>query len=154
MVKLRPKHSTLPHRGPAAKPVSGKLKPMRVLRALPLLLLLPLLAAKAPKPPDLTVVECSAKRGEELIEIDAAVRNSGVKPVNEGVLIFHFYSTEHQLLTTQRAPLEDRVLDPGGTSTLHAQMANAARAVTVEVDATDAAGHVFRVAGGGPFPIE
>jgi len=68
---------------------------MYFLRTVPLLLLLPLLAAKAPKPPDLTVVEFSATRGEELIGIDASVRNPGVKPINEGVVIFPFFSPEH-----------------------------------------------------------
>ncbi len=132
----------------------GKLRAMYFLRTVPLLLLLPLLAAKAPKPPDLTVVEFSATRGEELIGIDASVRNTGVKPINEGVVIFHFFSPEHEPLTTQRTQLEERVLDPGASSAIHAQMANVARAVTVEVDATDAAGHTFRMAAGGPFPIE
>ncbi len=127
---------------------------MSFFRTLPLLLALPLLAGKAPKPPDVTVADFSAKRNAEVVEIDASVRNSGVKPITEGVLIFNFYSPEHQPVTTQRAALEERVLGPGESSTIHAQLADPVRAVTVEVDATDAAGHTLRVAGGGPFAIE
>ena len=127
---------------------------MRWFRTVPLLLALPLLAGKAPKPPDVTVLEFSAKRSGEVVEIEASVRNSGVKPIEEGVVIFSFFSPEHRPLTTQRASLDDRVLAPGESSTIHAQLNDPVRAVTVEVDATDAAGHVFRVASGGPFTID
>jgi hypothetical protein len=126
---------------------------MSFFRTLPLLLALPLLAGKA-KPPDVTVAEFSAKRNGEVVEIDASVQNSGVKPISQGVLIFNFYSPEHQPVTTQRALLEDKVLGPDERSTIHAQLADPVRAVTVEVEATDAAGHILRVAGGGPFPID
>lgn len=119
-----------------------------------MLLGLPLLSGKTPKTPDVTVVEFSAKHSGELVEIEATVRNSGVKPIAEGVLIFQFFSPQHESLTIQRAQLDDRTLEPGETSTIHAQLEDPVRAVTVEVDATDVAGHVFRVAGGGPFPIE
>jgi hypothetical protein len=127
---------------------------MSFFRTLPLLLALPLLAGKAPKSPDVTVSEFSAKRSGEVVEIDASVRNTGVKPIAEGVVIFNFYSPEHQPVTTERATLEVRVLAPGESSAIHAQLEDPVRAVTVEVEATDAAGHQFRVASGGPFPIE
>ena len=154
VVKTGPKHSTLPHRGAALPSRVAKLKRMRFVLTVPLLLALPLLARKAPKPPDVTIVEFSAKRSGELVEIEASVRNSGVKPIAEGIVIFHFYSPEHEPVTTQRAGLDERTLEPGGSSTIHAQLEDPVRAVTVEVDATDAAGHVFRVAAGGPFPID
>ena len=109
---------------------------------------------KKSKPPDIEMLEVSAKRSEGLIAIDSKVRNVGEKPIRGLTVIFEFFGPGHVPLTTQKATVEEDTLDKGEEATIRAQLNDPVRAVSVEVSAVDEPGHDLKVVKPGPYPIE
>ena len=111
-------------------------------------------AEKKKKPPDLEVVEASAHRGESKISIDGRVRNSGEKPIKNLMLIFDFMAPGRQVITTQKAPIDEELLDRGTEAAFHMELNDPPRSVEFQINAADGSGRELRVAKAGPFPIE
>ncbi|MGH9661448.1 MAG: hypothetical protein ACRD96_23075 [Bryobacteraceae bacterium] len=109
---------------------------------------------RAPKPPDLEVVEASAHRGQGTIALDGRVRNSGVRPISGLVLIFDFMATGRAVITTQKARADDEYLEPGAESVFRVELKDHVRAVSFQIQAADKDGRELTVAKTGPFPIE
>jgi hypothetical protein len=140
------------------------LRNKRILAALSLFVLLVTGAAaqrqnrqartRAPKPPDLEVVEASAHRSEGKISLDGRVRNSGLKPLERLVLIFDLLNASRGVVTTQKAPAEEGLLEPGQESVFRVELNDPVRAVEFRLGATDRNGIDLRVANAGPFIIE
>jgi len=111
-------------------------------------------ADKKKKPPDITVVECSGKRASGKITFDGRVRNTGEKTINGLVLLFDFLSSDKEVLTTLKGPVEDEVMKPGDESSFHLEADEPPRAVRYQMNAVDHAGRDLRLANAGPFAIE
>ncbi|MSV28235.1 MAG: hypothetical protein EXQ52_05755 [Bryobacterales bacterium] len=130
---------------------------MRLAAALFLVLALSVLGAdkkKAPKPPDVEVLEASAHRSDGKITLVGRVRNSGVKPIQGLVLVFDFMAPGRQVVTTQRGGVDEEVLNVTEEASFHMQLNEPPRAVEFRVNAVDEAGRDLRVDKPGPFPIE
>ncbi|MDQ6706155.1 MAG: hypothetical protein M3Z85_09320 [Acidobacteriota bacterium] len=109
---------------------------------------------KKPKPPDIEMLEVSAKRSEGLISIDSKVRNVGEKPIRGLTVIFEFFGPGHVPITTQKATVEEETLDKGEEAMIRAQLNDPVRAVSLEISAVDEPGHDLKVVKPGPYPIE
>ena len=109
---------------------------------------------KAPRPPDVRVVEVKCHRSERLITVDGRVVNTGARPIAKLILIFHFRTTDGQVITTQRGGVAEEVLSPGEGSEFNWQIKDHARAVEVIIEAVDGSGRDLTVARPGPYPVE
>ena len=128
---------------------------MKLLLPLLIVSLLPQGRPRDRRAPELEVVEIAARRTtERTVEIDGRVRNCGDKPLQKLVLLFHVLAPGEEVITTQRGPIEEPVLEPGQEAAFHWQMRDPARGVSVRVDATDRRSAALAVAKPGPYPIE
>ena len=119
-----------------------------------LVLALTLVAEKPRKAAEVTVSSFSAARKAGVIEMEAALANSGSKPLAGLRVSFQLFTSDHRPLTTQQAAAEEATLNPGEESRIEAQMPDAPGAVRVEVAVTDGAGRELRVGKPGPYDIE
>jgi hypothetical protein len=126
---------------------------MRVLTAA--LLFLALSAAVAQKKPsDVRILETKAVRGITNITVDGRVKVTGDKPLHGLVIVFDFRSPEKEVVTSQKAIIDEGTLEAGKEGVFHSEMADSARAVRYTVRAFDMHEKELRVANPGPYPIE
>ena len=111
-------------------------------------------AEKKRKPPDIEVLEASGRRGESKVSVDGRVRNTGEKPIKELTLLFDFMAPGRQVVTTQKAAIDEEILEPGKEAAFHMELNAPPRSVEFQINATDGSGRELRVAKPGPFPIE
>ncbi len=109
---------------------------------------------KAPKPPDLEVVEASAHRNGDKIALEGRVRNTGERPLRGLVLIFDFMAPGSQVITSQKGAIDDEVLGLGQEAVFHMELNEPPRAVEFQIQAVDGGGRDLRVIKAGPFPID
>jgi hypothetical protein len=129
------------------------LGPMRV--STTVLLFLALFAAVAQKKPaDVQILETKAVRGVTNITVDGKVRVTGEKPLHGLVIIFDFRSPEKEVVTSQRAIIDEDTLEPGREGVFHSEMADSARAVRYTLRAFDMHEKELRLANPGPYPVE
>ena len=129
---------------------------MRVLTALLLFLALFAAAAqqKSMKGADVQILETKAMRDESKISVDGRVRVISEKPLRGLVIIFDFRSPEKEVVTSQRAIIDDGLLESGHEGVFHSEMADSARAVRYTLRAFDVHDKELRVANPGPYPVE
>ena len=129
---------------------------MRVLTALLLFLALFAAAAqqKSMKGADVQILETKAMRDETKISVDGRVRVISEKPLRGLVIIFDFRSPEKEVVTSQRAIIDDGLLESGHEGVFHSEMADSARAVRYTLRAFDVHDKELRVANPGPYPVE
>src|SRR5258708_18062230 len=60
-------------------------------------------AGKKKKPPDVQIVEASARRGESKVSLDGRLRNSGEKPIKALILLCDFMAPVRHDATKQKA---------------------------------------------------
>ena len=122
------------------------------------LLVLALFAAgaqqKPKKPADVQILETKAVREPTRITVDGMVRVSGEKPLHGLVIVFDFRSPEKEVVTTQKAVIDEDTIGAGHEGAYHSEMADAARAVKYTIRAFDMHEKELRVGNPGPFPIE
>ena len=111
-------------------------------------------AEKKPKPPDVDVLEASAHRSDTTISVEGRVRNTGEKPITQLILSFTFLAPGKQPLTTQKAQIDEELLEKGQEASFHMELKAPPRSVEFTIDASDGAGHNLRIGKPGPFPIE
>jgi hypothetical protein len=111
-------------------------------------------ADKKKKPPDVTVVECNSRRANGQITFDGKVRNTGERTIRGLVLSFDFLSSDTELLTTLKGPVDEDILETGAESSFHLETDEPPRAVRYQLSAVDQGGRDLRVANTGPFAIE
>ena len=109
---------------------------------------------KTPKLPDLEIVEASARRDGEQIALDGRVKNTGQKPIHGLVLVFDFLSDDGIPLTTQKATVEDEVVELGQEARFRMGLNAPPRAVAVRINAMDANSRELSIAKSAPFPID
>jgi hypothetical protein len=125
---------------------------MRYFAAASLLLLSGTLAL-AQKTHDVEVLESKAKRVEEgRLSIDGRVRVG--KALKGLTLTFDFYTSDGELLSSQRAAVEDDTLKRGEESAFHAETENPPGSVRFKIRAYDGSGRQLGVGNEGPFVID
>ena len=109
---------------------------------------------KGPKRPDLEIAQISSHRGEEQISIDGKLRNTGERTFKGVNLFFDFMAPGKQHLTTQSAPVEEEVIEPGAGSAFRVALDSPPRAVEFLISAQDGDGRDLTISNPGPFVIE
>ncbi|MBI1788449.1 MAG: hypothetical protein HYR60_12980 [Acidobacteria bacterium] len=109
---------------------------------------------KAPKPPDIEVLECTAQRASGKVSVDGRVRNTSVKVIRGLILVFDFMADGRAVITTQKGAVDEEALQPGQEAPFRMELVDPVRAVEVQVNAVDEQARDLRVAKAGPFPIE
>jgi hypothetical protein len=109
---------------------------------------------KAGKPADVRILETKAVREGDKISVDGKVRVTGERPLHGLVIIFDFRSPEKEVVTSQRAIIDEDTLETGREGVFHSEMADSARAVRYTVRAFDMHEKELRLANPGPYPVE
>jgi hypothetical protein len=118
------------------------------------LLFLALFAVAAQKKPDVQILETKAVREVTKITVDGKVRVTGEKPLHGLVIVFDFRSPEKEVVTSQKAVIDEDTLEAGREGVFHSEMADSARAVRYTIRAFDNHEKELRVANPGPYPVE
>jgi hypothetical protein len=125
---------------------------MRYLAAASLLLLFCAMAL-AQKKHDVEILEAKARRVEEgRLSMDGRVRVA--KPVKGLTLTFDFLTSDGELLSSQKAAVEDAEIDRGEESSFHAETSNPPGSVRFKIRAFDGSGRQLKVGNDGPFVID
>jgi hypothetical protein len=106
------------------------------------------------RPPDLEIVEVKAQRAQGRVTVDARVRNTSERVIRGLVLVFDFMATGKAVITSQKADIEERELEPGDEAAVQGMLVDPVRAVEYRVGAVDQNGRHLRVSRPGPHPIE
>jgi hypothetical protein len=109
---------------------------------------------KAPRPPDVRIIEVSSRRSEGIITVDGRVENCSPKPITKLTLEFLFRSADAQVITTQRGVVEEGELAPGEESEFHWKLRDHARAVSFTIEAVDDSANYLVVEKPGPYPVD
>ena len=122
------------------------------------LLFLALFAAaaqqKGKKPADVQILETKAVRGITNITVDGKVRVTGEKALRGLVIVFDFRSPEKEVVTSQKAVLDEDQVKPGQERSAQSAASEHVRAVRYKIRAFDMQERELRIANAGPFPIE
>jgi len=110
--------------------------------------------APAKKPPELQVLQITARRTQGDINLDGRVRNTGTKPIQGLTLVFDFMAPGKLVITTQKTSIDEETLEPGKEAAFHAVLVDPVRAVQYQISAIDEGERDLRVENTGPFPIE
>jgi len=112
-------------------------------------------AAAAPqKKADVQILDTKAVREAGKISVDGKVRVTGEKPLHGLVIVFDFRSPEKEVVTNQKAVIDEDTLETGKEGVFHSEMADSARAVRYTLRAFDGHEKELRVANPGPYPVE
>ena len=109
---------------------------------------------RKPKPPEIEIARIVVRRDVDLITLDGRVRNTGERPGDGIVLLFHFFAPGRQPLTTRKGSLDDDSLEPGEECEFRFQVQSPARAVEITIDAHDGAQRDLKVIKPGPYRID
>ncbi len=107
-----------------------------------------------PKPAVVEIKGLKVTLDGNKINIDGTVRNAGERVIERLVLSFHFYTTDHQPLTTLKLELDEDTIDPAEDTEIHAQAYEPPRAVSMEITAADHGEKDLKVVNAGPYRIE
>jgi hypothetical protein len=118
------------------------------------LIFLALFAAAAQKPADVRILETRAARDMAKIKVDGKVRVTGQKSLRGLVIVFDFRSAEKEVVTSQKAVIDEGTMENGQEGVFHSEMADSARAVRYTLRAFDMHEKELRVANPGPYPVE
>jgi hypothetical protein len=109
---------------------------------------------KQKKNADVQIVETKVVRDAGKISVDGKVKVTGEKPLHGLVLFFDFRSPEKEVVTSQKALIDDGTLEPGRDGVFHNEMVDPPRAVKYTIRAFDIHEKELRVSNPGPFVIE
>jgi hypothetical protein len=109
---------------------------------------------KKKKPPDVQVIETSARRDEGKIKLDGRVRVTAEKPLRGLVVVFDFVSPERAVISTEKTVIDEETMNNGQEGSYHVETHDLARAVRYQIRAFDVNDRELRIANGGPFVIE
>jgi hypothetical protein len=101
---------------------------------------------KQEKPPEIELIEGSARRQTGNILVDGKIRNCGEKPIKNLVIYFHFFDADRQEITTRKGGVDQDILAPGDEAEFHAQVEEPPRATYYRIDFEDGGGKYLRPA--------
>jgi len=107
-----------------------------------------------PKPAVVEIQGLKVTLDGNKVNIDGTVHNAGERVIEKLVLSFHFYTTDHQPLTTLKLEFDEEAIDPGDDSEIHAAAFEPPRAVSMEITAADHGEKDLKVINAGPYRIE
>jgi hypothetical protein len=110
--------------------------------------------AMAQKKPDVQILETKAVREGAKISVDGKVKIVGEKTLKGLVLVFDFRSPEKEVVTSQKAVIDEANMEPGKEGVFHSEMADSARAVRYTIRVFDNHEKELRIANPGPYPVE
>src|SRR4051794_16076738 len=118
-----------------------------------------ILAAFAPpqkgkKPGDVEIFDTKVVRDNGKISVDGKVRVTGEKSLHGLVIVFDFRSPEKEVVTSQKAVIDEDTMETGQEGVFRSEMADSARAVRYTLRAFDMHEKELRVANPGPYPVE
>jgi hypothetical protein len=108
----------------------------------------------ADKKAAIEIVEASAHRGENTISIEGRLRSANDKPIRGLTLLIDFMAPGRQVVTTQKARIDEEILAPGDESVFRLELKAPPRSVEFQINAVDGSGRDQRVGNSGPFPID
>jgi len=108
---------------------------------------------KAPRPPEVRILEVVSRRAEGIITLDGRVSNCGARTILKLTLVFHFRTTDGHVVTTQRGVVEAGELAPGEEGEFRWQLKDHARAVDFIIEAVEGADRELIVEKPGPYPV-
>ncbi len=108
----------------------------------------------AQKKPELQVLEAKARRDDGKILVDSSVRVTSEKPLHGLVIVFDLMAPENNVVGSQKAVLDDGVVERGQERVCRSETGEHVRAVRFKIRAFDLGERDLRVANSGPFPIE
>jgi hypothetical protein len=106
------------------------------------------------KPAVIEVVEATAHRDQNNLNIDGHIRNTGERPAAKLVIVVDILDSDKQPLTTMKGGSEPESIDPGAEGEFHAQMPGPPRAVFFRMSFEEAGGRDLKGVNEGPFTIE
>ena len=109
---------------------------------------------KGKKPADVQILETKAVRDGTKIKVDGKVRVTGEKSLHGLVIVFDFRSPEKEVVTSQKAVIDEETMETGREGVFRSEMADSARAVRYTLRAFDMHEKELRVANPGPYPVE
>jgi hypothetical protein len=123
-------------------------------KKLAILVTLALALAAADKKGDVEILEASGHRGETTISIEGRLRNTSDKPLRRLTLLIDFMAPGRQVVTTQKARIDEEILPIGEESVFRLELKAPPRSVEFQFNAEDDRGRDQRVVNPGPFSIE
>ena len=99
------------------------------------------------------VIEMKARRGDDIIEVTAHVKNSGEKPLKGLQIIFKFEDNDGAPISTEEMKIDETPLMPDADSTLNVQLRDSPRATQILIGA-ETSGAEVTVGHAGPYQIE
>ena len=109
---------------------------------------------KGKKPADVQILDTKAVRDAGKISVDGKVRVTGEKSLHGLVIVFDFRSPEKEVVTSQKAVIDEETMETGREGVFRSEMADSARAVRYTLRAFDTHEKELRVANPGPYPVE
>ena len=107
-----------------------------------------------PKPAVIEVLEATAHRDQNNLNIDGHIRNTGERPAVKLVIIVDILDSDKQPLTTMKGGSDPESIDPGAEGEFHAEMPAPPRAVFFRISFEEASGRDLKAVNEGPFTIE
>ena len=111
-------------------------------------------AAMAQKKADVQILESKAVREGSKISVDGKVKVVGDRSLKGLILIFDFRSPEKEVVTSQKAVIDEDTVESGYEGAFHSEMADSARAVRYTVRVFDMHEKELKIANPGPYPVE
>lgn len=100
------------------------------------------------------VVEATAHREENTLNIDGKLRNIGERPAEDLVVIVDILDSDKQPLTTVKGESDPETIEPTHEGEFHAQIPAPPRAVYFRLSFEDGTKHDLKAVKPGPFAIE
>lgn len=111
-------------------------------------------AKEKPKPAKVELKDFKVAVDGPHVNIDGIVHNSGERTIENLVLSFHFFDTDHQPVTTLNLDVDDESIDPDEDAEIHAAANEPPRAISLEVTASAHGEKELTVINPGPYQIE
>lgn len=111
-------------------------------------------AADKKKPPDVQVLEVAIIREGDIVTLDARVRATGAKPLENLKLAFDFIGSGKKVLASRSIEIDERVLEPGEESVVQAETSYPPLTIQVKLRALLPGARELDIANAGPFPIQ
>ena len=106
------------------------------------------------KPPDIRILEISARRDGGKLLIDGQFRVTGDKPIRNMKLTLDFLAEGHSSVSTKQFEVDEPVLYPGDESEFHVAASAPPRAVEFRIRAYGEGSRQLSVENPGPHPIQ
>lgn len=109
---------------------------------------------RKPGPASFELVEFKAQRAEDRVLLDGRLRNTGASKVRFLVLVFHFLSSDKQVVSTRKADIDPDEVGPGEEAGFMLETPFPSRAVAVRMETWDKEERWYPLRRSGPHPIE